>query len=189
MRRTRKNWLVIRDEWVSLKANGSSISLREFGKQRGINYNHIRIKSSEDKWAAAVANRTKDIEQRVNDQLIQRSADAITAVRQALASDEFEVRERQATIARGMQKKAISRLDTIPVDQLTAKEAIDMLRIGMEQERRALGIPDEQRVEMRGRVIVSREQEIFEQHLLVHKNVQQAVGAALKLLEDKSNAG
>jgi hypothetical protein len=182
------NWQSIKNEWVSLKANGSAISLREFSKRHGTRYEYMRIMSSKNKWAAAVEDRIKDIEKRVSDQLIERSADAITSVRQALASDESEVRERHAKMSKEMQRKAISRLREIPPEQLTAREAIDLLRISMEQERRALGIPDEQRLEVKGHLTVSREQEIFEQHLLVHQNVQTAVGEALKLLEDKSNA-
>jgi hypothetical protein len=187
--RGKLNWLAIKDEWLALKSNGSGLSLKEFAKKRNLNYKYLRVKSSNEKWTAAVEQRVKEVEDKVNEQLIQRSADAITAVRQALASDEMEVRERHATIARGMQTKAINRLNTIPVDHLTAKEAIDLLRIGLEQERRALGIPDEHHVQMSGHVVVSREQEIFEQHLLVHKNVQKAVSDALLLLEDKSDAG
>jgi hypothetical protein len=184
-----RNWKAIKEEFVTLKLNGSPITLKEFGAKRGIAYQFIRVKASTGKWTKAIEERQSEIETRVSEQMVQRSADAISAVRQSLASDEAEVRERHAKIARGMQGKAVKRLNEIPISELSPREAIDMLRIGMEQERRALGIPEEHRMEVNGHVIVSREQEIFEQHLLVHHNVQKAVSEAIKLLEDKSNAG
>jgi hypothetical protein len=185
-----RNWKAIKEEFVTLKANGSSISLKEFGAKKHIGYPFIRQKASEGKWTQAIEDRIRDVDARVSEQMVQRSADAISSVRQALASDESEVRERHAKIARDMQGKAVRRLNEIPISELSPREAIDLLRIGMEQERRALGIPDEQRLEINGQhhIVVSREQEIFEQHLLVHQNVQKAVSEAIKLLEDKSNA-
>ena len=101
-----RNWKTIKEEYVTLKANGSPITLKEFGSKKNIGYPFIRHKASEGKWTQAIEDRIRDVETRVSEQMIQRSADAISSVRQALASDESEVRERHAKIARGMQGKA-----------------------------------------------------------------------------------
>lgn len=184
----KRNWNLIREDYVTLKVNGSPMTMREFAKRHHVQLPYLHRLSSDQKWGEIVKQRVEDINNRVTDQLVQRSADAIGLVRQSFATSEAELRERHAKISRDIQGKAITRLNQIPVSKFTAREAIDLLRMGMEQERRALGIPDEQRLHVNGHIAVSREQEIFEQHLLVHQNVQEAVGEALKLLEDKSGA-
>jgi hypothetical protein len=56
--------------------------------------------------------------------------------------DETEVRRRQAGMARVAIAKALEALKYIKASDLSPNEAFRLLKLGLEQERRALGIPN-----------------------------------------------
>src|SRR5690349_17044215 len=55
---------------------------------------------------------------------------------------EVDVRRRHARFARALQEAALQRLIAIKPDELTPKLAIEMMRIGVDFEREALGLGD-----------------------------------------------
>jgi hypothetical protein len=73
---------------------------------------------------------------------------AVEAVKQLSIVNELEVRLRQATISRQAINKALAAIDGIDPSKLDVKDAIALLRLGLENERKALGIPDNVRFEM-----------------------------------------
>ena len=67
---------------------------------------------------------------------------AKSAIQRSRIFNELEVRVRQATYGNLVQGKAVMRLNTIDPAKLTIREAIDLMRMGVEMERKALAMPD-----------------------------------------------
>ncbi|MEM9467969.1 MAG: hypothetical protein AAGA90_21555 [Actinomycetota bacterium] len=62
--------------------------------------------------------------------------------RRELARDAVEMRRRHARAARALQGKALERLQTLDVSELSPKDLVRYLEVGTQIERRALGDPD-----------------------------------------------
>ena len=94
-----------------------------------------------------------------------------------MVETEIEIRQRQAQIARFLTDKALRRLINLPPEQLTKKEAIELVRLGLGEERKALGLPDKQEV--------NSTLEIKGQYSVVDQITHHQLGEALfnKLLE------
>jgi hypothetical protein len=56
--------------------------------------------------------------------------------------NEVEIRQRQARFAREAIDKAIEGLRTLDAKKMSTKDAIGLLRVGLQEERRALGLID-----------------------------------------------
>ncbi len=74
--------------------------------------------------------------------LSDRDKRSLKEVRDRAMWDETEVRLRQAGMARVAMAKAVEALKYIKASDLSLNQAFRLLKLGLEQERRALGIPD-----------------------------------------------
>lgn len=132
-------------DWVAVKADYFSenlvpgeegqFTLKALSVRWKIAYKTVRNRASTEKWTEEL--RQKIAEQRVS--ILQR-------VQDGMAETEAVVRQRQAQVARFLLDKALTRLMSIPPEQLTKREAIELARIGLTEERKALGLADRQEV-------------------------------------------
>lgn len=134
--RQRPDWEQLRIAYLeeSLAAMGSGsppISFRILAERYGVNYGSLRNVAGEQRW--------RDDLTRLSDE--QRMKTNTTIVNLQL-QNEVEVRVRQAQYARLAQDKAMQKLQVLQPAQMTTRDAIDLLRLGLEQERKALGMED-----------------------------------------------
>jgi hypothetical protein len=70
------------------------------------------------------------------------NAQATEAVKDLSFVSEVDVRLRQANFSRVAVDKAMATICLLNPEDLSAKDAIALLRLGLEQERKAMGIPE-----------------------------------------------
>jgi hypothetical protein len=133
-------WTVIKLDYFkqNLKEGAThKFTLGDLAKKHGLSYGHVRNKASEEKWG-----------EELDELLKNKPKMAVEAVKQLSIVNELEVRLRQATISRQAINKALAAIEGIDPSKMEVKDAIALLRLGLENERKALGIPDNVRFEM-----------------------------------------
>jgi hypothetical protein len=133
-------WSVIKLDFFQQNTKAGithKFTLGDLAKKHGLSYGHVRNVASKEHWQDELDELLKD-----------KPKLAIQATKQLAIVNEIEVRLRQATISRKAIDKAIAALDLVPADKLEVKDAINLLKLGLEQERKALGIPEDVRIEV-----------------------------------------
>jgi len=104
-------------------------TLEDVSKHFGVTYGYIRNKASKHKWNVVL-----------HDILMRRQKESASASQELQVVSEVEIRMRQARFARLAMNKAILKIQAIQPDTLTVREAMELLRLGLQEERRALGL-------------------------------------------------
>jgi hypothetical protein len=127
------NWADIRDEYIEQNlVQEDKWTLRQVSELYSINYGTVRNHAAKEGWNAALEGR------RASDR-----ANALEILKEAKGVfNEVEVRVRQSRFGRRMAALGMQKLANLDADDLTIPQAIEMLRVGMGEERRALGMPD-----------------------------------------------
>lgn len=102
-------------------------TLRQIAEVYNISYNYLRIIAAKEKWSTELEARLEDKKRQAGER-IQRQA----------VLDEIEIRTRQATYARFASELAIRRLkllDGKDIKQLSVRNAIELLKVGLAEER------------------------------------------------------
>lgn len=136
------NWWEVKETWVQSHLQDAPLSLIEVARKFKIEYVTVRNKSSAEKWREELEKRMKEYEEIVTKKMHERTSAVLDKMNEEFVGNELEIRQRHAAVARGLQAKAVKRLSTIPIENLKAMEAIAMLKLGIDEERRALGLPD-----------------------------------------------
>lgn len=131
---TGMTWDRLRIEFLTENLSGDRLrayTLRELCEKYSLNYGSLRNVASSEKWGAQLT------------EMVKSKRDKSTEVVQAVQMvNEVEVRVRQAQFARLTMNKAILRIQAIDPAKLSVKEAVELLRLGMQEERKALGLVD-----------------------------------------------
>ena len=127
--------------FVRAQVERNPVTLKVLAAEHGRNYEALRTAAAKGKWSsrAAVACNERDsaVARKIADQ------NALTAcVMEQVVEREAQVRQRHARLARSLQHAALERLVAIRPDELSARLAVEMLRIGIHVEREALGLGD-----------------------------------------------
>ncbi len=101
-------------------------TLKQVAKKWGVAYGTVKNKAYRDGW---------------RNQLTQAKAERDKRSSVIVARYVTEVRWYQARVARAAIVKAMKALTQFKPEDLTVSEVIRLLKLGLEQERRALGIP------------------------------------------------
>jgi len=106
-------------------------NLKHVAEKYGLALGTVRNKASDYHWRDRLRNKIAEINENTADE-----------AKEVLELDITSVRKRQATMARLAASKAAVRLQDLNVKELSVPDLINMLKMGLEQERKALGIPD-----------------------------------------------
>ncbi len=119
------DWRTIKIDWLAknLRVGQKPFTLKQVATKWGVAYGTVKNKAYRDGW---------------RNQLTQAKAERDKRSSVIVARYETEVRWLQARLARVAIVKALKALNQM---DLTVSEAIRLLKLGLEQERRALGIP------------------------------------------------
>ncbi len=126
------DWRTIKTDWIAknLRVGQKPFTLKQVAKKWGVAYGTVKNKAYRDGWRGQLADSISDRDKR-----------SLKEVRARAMWDETEVRLRQARVARAAMAKALKAIIQIKQKDLTVSMATRMLKMGLEQERRALGIP------------------------------------------------
>jgi hypothetical protein len=135
------DWLLMREEWMESHIQKKPLNFRELAERHGMSWAVVRNKASKDKWIEQLEKRLAAFDIEVAERM-KAAASAVTEkLQQEFIGNELEIRKRHAHVARGIQTKAVNRIATIPVDDMKLSDAIALLKLGMDEERRAMGMP------------------------------------------------
>lgn len=131
---TAARWRQIRDDYIDTNLEperDTPFTLKALSEKWGVKYGTMRNRAGNESWNAKL------------DELREERTDlARTVTNNYVAYEEAEVRGRQARIARVALAKAAEKLDKLKPGEMTVREAIELARMGFEQERKALGMSD-----------------------------------------------
>jgi hypothetical protein len=132
------DWSVVKADYFAenLKADKDQpFTLKELSVRWKIAYKTIRNRSSTENW-----------NDELRDRITEQQVEILQKVQDGVVETEVEIRQRQAQVARYLMDKALKRLVTISPEELTKKEAIELVKLGLGEERKALGFADKQEI-------------------------------------------
>ncbi len=127
------DWRTIKTDWIAknLRVGQKPFTLKQVAKKWNVAYGTVKNKAYRYGWRGQLTESISDRDKR-----------SLKEVRDRAMWDETEVRLRQAGMARVATAKAVEALKYIKASDLSPNEAFRLLKLGLEQERRALGIPN-----------------------------------------------
>jgi lambda repressor-like predicted transcriptional regulator len=126
------NWGAIKADYINSKLGPKKgMSLRTLAEHWSVSYGTLRNKAATENWNAAITEEEQIRAERVT-----------VIVREREVQEEAEVRLRQARVARMALSKAEARLKELNPSLLSVREVIDLLRLGLVEERAALGFAE-----------------------------------------------
>jgi len=127
-------WHLLKEDWINQNlepGRTEDYQLKELAIKWGTKLGSLRRISALEKWA----DQLHDIRQK--------QAETAVARVQAIESfNEIETRLRHATVSREAMELGLSRIRSLNKDQITNKEAIELVKLGLDGERKALGLPE-----------------------------------------------
>lgn len=135
-------WLSMKEEFLELCITGKDVHWPTLAAKYGKHYQTARNKASTEKWYEEIETRRKNREDILEAKHRERTQMALDEVNKDFATNEAAIRKRHATIARGLQVRAVARLRDMKIEDFSAKDALTMLQIGLREERYALGMPE-----------------------------------------------
>lgn len=182
------DWPNLKETWMLSHLNNKPMTLGQVALKFNASASTVANKSSEEKWAEELAFKMKNRDDIVATALTERSTQAVQRLNEDFITAEVEVRRRHALMAKGLQAKGMAALKAIKIEHLKPMEAIAMLRLGLDEERLALGL-DEKAAPggaEESKTLDKEYRPIVEQ-ISDHKRVQQMGVALLRRLQQGSS--
>lgn len=178
----RIDWHTVRELFISRNVHpettGQRYTLKDVADDFSITYGSVRNVASREKWDEQLKEAINTREIAVNKRIEQEKQHVQNALQKEEINKEVTVRHRQATVARMLQSKAAGKLTNLNPQDLTIREAIDLMRLGIIEERKALGIADKYEV-------TAREEPVSPAHLQSTK-ARAILGRVINLVEQKA---
>ncbi len=137
---SRAKWASLKEEFLELSITGRDVHWPSLAGKYGFKAQTARHKASTQKWYLEIAERRRLREEVLEDKLTERTTLALEKLNEDFATNEAAIRKRHATMARGLQARAIERIKSLDLKDLTARDALFMLKLGIDEERFALGM-------------------------------------------------
>jgi hypothetical protein len=115
--------------------------VKVLAERYGRSYDALRKVAAIGKWSTRAALATAERDAAVAKKITERNVLTACVLEQTVER-EVDIRSRHARLARTLQQVALERLTAIKPSELSPKLAIEMLKIGIEVERVALGFGD-----------------------------------------------
>lgn len=134
-------WNSMQEEFYDILLAGDHVKLGDLAAKYGTTLQTVKNRVSKYKWYAGVEKARKErSEALLESKLAERTVLALDEMNKDFANNEAAIRKRHAAMARGLQGRAIARLKEIPLSEFTARDALAMLKLGIEEERFAMGM-------------------------------------------------
>ena len=129
------------EEYIRARIEDAPITVKILAERYGRSHDALRKAAAKGKWAIKAALAVAERDAALAQKIAERNVLTGRLLAQSVET-EVQVRERHARLARALQPGALERLTAIRPEELSAKLAIEMLRIGIHVEREALGLGD-----------------------------------------------
>ncbi len=128
------NWELLYLVWLKKNLDADqaqTYTYRDLGEEYNIPPKTIRNRASVDKWQDKLDRKRSLMENKI-----------ISNAQSLHIDSETEIRHRHAQIAKNLMGKAVERIDRTNPEDLTHKQALDILKFALPEERKALGLAD-----------------------------------------------
>ncbi len=139
---SKQRWILLKDEYFEGCMSGKVLLMGDLAKKYGFSPQSVRNRSSRDGWPAQIQKLKEQREILLGEKLTERTTIVLDKLNDEFATTELEVRKRHAFTARSLQVRAVNRLKDLPLEAFSPKDALAMLKLGLEEERKALGMPE-----------------------------------------------
>jgi len=119
------------------------ISASMLAAEYGLVIKTVQNRAAKEKWYGELRDLRELVTTDVKDTIFPDQQAVVTRIKADAINEEVAVRRRHLVIARNVLVKASMKLKNIKPEDLTIREALDFMKLGITEERRALGIPDE----------------------------------------------
>lgn len=143
-KRSEINWSLLREEWLNqnVAERPTPYTLAELARAHGIPHQTIRVRAMRERWQRLLSERRKA-----------RGAQIRGMLEPSDIFSEVSVRVRQATYARRVQEIAMRRLQALSEagwQEIAPSTVVELLRLGLTEERKAVALPDRFRYDPAG---------------------------------------
>lgn len=176
-------WAAMKEEFIELSITGKDIHWPTLAGKYGFQPQTARNRASTQKWYGEIETRRKEREDLLETKLAERTHLALDKLNEDFATSEAQIRKRHALMARGLQVKAIEAIKGMKPSELSPKDAIAMLRLGMEEERFAMGMKET--ADPDNAVKGHTEYNPVVEQMGGHKRIQGIAGVLLKALQSQ----
>jgi hypothetical protein len=176
-------WAAMKEEFLELSITAKDIHWPTLAAKYGFKPQTARNRASVEKWYSEIAKRRQLREEVLEEKLTERTQLALEKLNEDFATNEVAIRKRHATIARGLQVRAVGKLREVEPDKLSVSEALKMLELGLREERFAMGMPETYEGKSGPVSDVPSDYKPVVEQLGGHKRVQSLGVAILKALQ------
>ena len=177
-------WASLKEEWIDCIINNRPITWGLLATKYGFLEQTVRNKASMEGWAKEVGQRQAQHNALLEEKLTERTTGALEKLNQDFMTSEASIRGRHATIARGLQAKAMRRLQDFDMKDFKPRDALAMLEIGLREERYAMGMKEIANPQVDDINKTNAEYKPVAEQMGGHKKVQQVGLALLKMVRD-----
>lgn len=144
-RRSKDDWLALKREFIGINLDGEVMSLKDFAEKKKIAWGTVRNKAAEANWLHDLEERLDLKHTKEVGEVKKAHERAIARLRSMAINEETSVRSRHAAHGRNLQGKAHKRFEKLTdedIETMHVRDALSMMRLGLEIEHRALGLLD-----------------------------------------------
>lgn len=135
-------WTLLREDWLAQnlrrKKGDPPYNYKQLAAAHDVSYLRVRQVAAQQNWQGLLKERQRELEEQAQEHL-----------KGVALFDEIEIRTRQATYARlasSLAEKKLRSLDEKRIAKMSIKDAIELMKLGLTEERQALGIGDTVRI-------------------------------------------
>jgi len=127
-------WPQLKEDWIVTNLDPErkeTYTLQQLALKWSVRYKTLAAISAKEHWYEQLAERKTEIAEQ-----------SIRNVQSLESFNETEVRIRQASIAREAYDLGLKKLRMLTPEMVTPRLMVELLRLGLDNERKALGLPD-----------------------------------------------
>jgi len=147
-----KNAYTAKIPWDDIKADffkcnlekKNSMTFLKLAAKHKLNIGTLQNRAAKEKWYEELNGMFAEGQDAVDEALLLgNKKKAIAKLQAKNINDELAVRQRHLALSRKVMMKAMAKIDKVDPDKLSVREALDFMRFGVENERKALGMVDD----------------------------------------------
>jgi len=170
-------WNLVKEDYLARNLtvrNGPAASLRDVALAWKLPYKTVRNHAAAERWRDELRART-----------LEQATELASQIKAQNLADETALRLRHAETARQAIHKGLERLNSLNAQDLSPREAIELLRLGLSEERKALGYGERSDL---GTPAASADPAIDQQQAR-HRRMEVLGAALLRFVEEQEYEG
>lgn len=140
--RTAEEWAALKRKYIDFNLDQEPMTLRQFADKEGLSFGTVRNRAAQDNWLSELEDRLDFKHTKELSSLKKAHERAMMRLRSMAVNEEVSVRSRHAAHGRVLQQKGFEYFQSLDAENLKPSEAVQIMRLGIDMEKNALGLPD-----------------------------------------------